>query len=412
MARFDTVILGAGAAGCATAAVLAKAGKRVLVMDREPAPGGSSSSLGMEGLRLSGWPLCYYGLEEGGAWNVLLQEVGMRHYHERKAIPYQVALPDKRITVSAESNAMFEELRREFPKEIDQLQRMYRDANNLKQKLARSKLAAYLARKRKAGEFLKRYGLGREVLAFYSAVSLTFFGLSIENMSLSHFILQLTTLPGLSGGGIDRTAGEFCEFVVRHGGECRFGDPWPEIILRRKHFGGLRTKEGLIEAKSVVMNIPWGAKEKTLFALVNEDVVPVGMVDTVLYVRDYERPQDTVLVSLAARGLASASGRGLQALTAFFPNVAGGIAAPEDLIGELVPLVPFLPDFTMTAALRDSRERSLDDPLISSWENGQRNTGAGINGRLAVRDIYVIEDTPFGIVQQAEAVLSIARRLV
>ena len=44
MAKYDAIIIGAGHNGLVTAAYLAKAGKKVLVLERRPVIGGSTAS--------------------------------------------------------------------------------------------------------------------------------------------------------------------------------------------------------------------------------------------------------------------------------------------------------------------------------------------------------------------------------
>src|SRR5580704_3606211 len=64
MAKYDIVVIGAGAAGLTAAALLAKNGKKVLVMDRDKHLGGRGMAIPFEGYRLS---LGGHLLEDGGS---------------------------------------------------------------------------------------------------------------------------------------------------------------------------------------------------------------------------------------------------------------------------------------------------------------------------------------------------------
>ncbi len=64
MAKYDTVIIGAGAAGLTAGALLARHGKKVLVMDREKHLGGRAMAVPFEGFRLN---LGGHLLEDGGS---------------------------------------------------------------------------------------------------------------------------------------------------------------------------------------------------------------------------------------------------------------------------------------------------------------------------------------------------------
>ena len=64
MAKYDVVVIGAGAAGLTAGALLAKSGKKVLVMDRDKHLGGRGMAIPFEGYRLS---LGGHLLEDGGS---------------------------------------------------------------------------------------------------------------------------------------------------------------------------------------------------------------------------------------------------------------------------------------------------------------------------------------------------------
>ena len=64
MSKYDVVVIGAGAAGLTAGALLAKHGKKVLVMDRDKHLGGRGMAIPFEGYRLS---LGGHLLEDGGS---------------------------------------------------------------------------------------------------------------------------------------------------------------------------------------------------------------------------------------------------------------------------------------------------------------------------------------------------------
>ena len=410
MPKYDAVILGAGVAGCAVAALLSKGGKRVLIMDPAKEPGGSSAPFELQGMRFSGWPTCTYGFEEGGAWNNMLRELGLPRSDAGAGASYQVALPGRRITVSPDPSATLEELRREYPAEIDALSRFYRDSAELERRLARSRISSFVARRRRAGGLLRSYGFSRELQAFFSAASFVFFGRTVQDLALSELVRLVATPPRVISDGFSRIAEELRGIVVRHGGECRLGDPWPELLVRRSRLEGIQSVQGRIDLRSAVLNIPWRIHEATLFAVVQEEVLPVGMLDTVIVAGDYDRPGESLLLSLEPQVSPAPSGGRIRPLKAFFSHLPQPDAEPDELIGRVSNIIPFLADFTQASVHRASKDRALHVPNNGDVPRGRQGTRA-IPVRLPVRALTVITDSPFGSARVAGNVRAVAARL-
>jgi len=104
-------------------------------------------------------------------------------------------MPDRRITVAADSRVTMDELRREFPAEIDQFARLYRDVRALALKGSKSRIAPYLYTWRSAKHFLESYNLSAEAAAYFDVQSRFFFGRPVFELSLASFILMLDALP-------------------------------------------------------------------------------------------------------------------------------------------------------------------------------------------------------------------------
>ncbi len=411
MPKYDAVILGAGLSGCAIAAIMANAGKRVIIMDPAAAPGGNAASVDLQGYRISGWPTCAYGFEEGGAWSSLLLGLGLPRADSMQSAPYQVALPGRRITVSPDADTTLAELGREYPSEIDAVRRFYRDAVALGNRLSRNRMSAYLARRRKARGLIRSYGFSRELIAFFSAASWAFFGTPVEEISVAQLVGLVTQPPRLVSGGFDQLAGELCEFVRRRGGECRFNEPWPEMLIRRSRLEGVKTAGERIDIHTAVLNVPWTVRQRTLFSLVREEVVPVGMLDTVLVVNDYDHPEVSMVVSLDTPIARGASGQSVRQLRALFSGKERQHESAEDLLGTVSQIVPFLTDFTEATEFRDSRERNLLVQNEAGRQLPMPSEGVFPFLRLPIRTIYVLEDAPFGMTRQADAVIALASRL-
>ena len=117
MAKYDLAVLGAGLGGLAVAALLSRNGKKVIVL----ASGDSlDAALGVrefEGFRFFRDAPLFYGFEEDGILTGLFDRLGLVYDGLASPSRYQVALPDRRITVFANQEETYEELKREFPRE-------------------------------------------------------------------------------------------------------------------------------------------------------------------------------------------------------------------------------------------------------------------------------------------------------
>lgn len=121
MEEFDTIIIGSGAGGLAAAILLAKAGQKVLVLERHYVPGGWCHSFHLNGQRFSPG-VHYIGLmDEGESTNNLYKGLGIANdlvfFRMNKDCYEHCRLGDKRIDMPAGFNNLYENLAKEFPKE-------------------------------------------------------------------------------------------------------------------------------------------------------------------------------------------------------------------------------------------------------------------------------------------------------
>lgn len=134
MAKIDynTVIVGAGFGRICCAAILAKRGLKVLVIEEGNTPGGHSATaqIGSYGFDLEASLI--WGLDEGGVLHWLLGQLGAFESlgKKEKALlkldpAYQIILPSGRLNVFQNREALFDEFEREFPRDIDALALIY-----------------------------------------------------------------------------------------------------------------------------------------------------------------------------------------------------------------------------------------------------------------------------------------------
>ncbi|MBI4841496.1 MAG: NAD(P)/FAD-dependent oxidoreductase [candidate division NC10 bacterium] len=114
---YDVAVVGAGMGGLATACLLAKAGRSVILVDRAPRAGGVCQSLVTDGFRFDIGATLLPGFGPGGPLATLCQRLGISVPIKECDPAFQVALPAHRVSLWATPAAWWREVRREFPDE-------------------------------------------------------------------------------------------------------------------------------------------------------------------------------------------------------------------------------------------------------------------------------------------------------
>ncbi len=127
MEEFDTIVIGSGAGGLATAICLSRAGQKVLVLEQHDVPGGWCHSFLLKGQRFS--PGVHYigGLDKGQSTREVYEGLGVANdmvFFRMNAKGYEhYWIGDKRIDIPAGIEALSESLTQLFPKERTRLQK-------------------------------------------------------------------------------------------------------------------------------------------------------------------------------------------------------------------------------------------------------------------------------------------------
>jgi len=128
---WDTIIVGSGIGGLTAAAHLAKAGLRVLVLDRNPHPGGTAYAYHRKGFTFPMGPL---GFSHPGLVQNTLKDLGAGEDLKFSQVHYRIRAFDLDLSLSLPFADMMEELSRLFPADAEGVKHFFLDMNELTSK--------------------------------------------------------------------------------------------------------------------------------------------------------------------------------------------------------------------------------------------------------------------------------------
>lgn len=148
--HYDAVIIGAGVGGLACGALLAKAGRKVLIAERHDRPGGFVTDYERKGYRFQ-VPHIMGGCGPGGDLTRVMDHLGMKVDFKRVEPYMRLIYPEHDITVSSETGAFAEALKESFQPQTENINRFFRMAAGVRKGLD----IRMLRRPRGAGAALK-----------------------------------------------------------------------------------------------------------------------------------------------------------------------------------------------------------------------------------------------------------------
>jgi len=291
---YDVAVVGAGMGGLATAALLAKAGRSVILLERAPRAGGVCQSLTREGYRFELGGTLLGGFAAGGPLARLQERLGLNLPIQASEPALQVASPKHRLSLFGGAERWWPEIRREFPDEeagwrtlLDELDSLARERDlvvaelpplppdgwgqslrvwrvlNLRRLLGSGNHAGGRLRRAQATPFhstLLRHGLShasRQVLEA-SLWYLTLRGADACGTLEAAVALQrvrqgVVTVPG----GLTALVEALVEKLQRDGGQLRFETPVVQCLVEHGRVAGVVVTGGeTVRARWVVADVP------------------------------------------------------------------------------------------------------------------------------------------------------------
>lgn len=409
MKRYDLAIVGAGLGGLAAAALMARQKRRTVLLEPGDSAGGLFASVQRNGFVFSPGKTLSFGFERGGTLQKFCADLGIHQNTSVLSPCYQIALPDRRVSIFQETEETMEELTREFPGEGHALRRFYQDLRALSERIAKSRFAAFRARRRKARSFLAAYRFSNELHALFDVQSRCFYQCSVNDLSLQSLISLVDTAPLSVLGGFSHFAEQVLSVFLQDRGEIRYGAGNVRIIKKEEKAEGIAfSGEDRLEAGTVLINNPSVMGQTTAFFGIQEEVVPVGMAQEVLCLPDYIRPELLFTLSLSQRDQETVAPRGTRTLTASFPMLSHDTLTLTELTGLVETIVPFFERFIQHAEMfagipenvaisEHKTKRSLMGHECGTFLKGTR-----------LKNLFQIDDS----VHSPYCAVSAARRLV
>ncbi len=278
--RWDVVIVGAGVGGLTAASILVRSGLRVLILERNPHPGGTAYVYQREGFTFPMGPLGF------STPRLIRETLKMLDGADLKLSPvsYRIKAFDLDIPVSLTFSGMIEELTKLFPREGESVKQFFKDMEEIVcamqlpdhppnrtflEKTSKKSALEYLSRMLKDGRL-------RRVLGSIGTQE------PYSNLPLMAAMWNLMSNEKIwyPEGGMH----EFCQRLVRavveprgnHQGlgVIRLGAEVSEIRVEKGKVLGVTLKDGTtIESAAVISNADY---KTTFIKLIDSRSVPEG----------------------------------------------------------------------------------------------------------------------------------------
>jgi phytoene dehydrogenase-like protein len=300
--RYDSIVVGAGIGGLISAALLARAGQSVLVLERAGSPGGVCRSVALDEQPVDVGTTLLAGWGANGPAVIALERLGIK-LSTRPCDPIlQVALPRHRVSLYAEAERWWAEIRRELPEDeagwralFSELDDLVRDREALARELPPLPPRDWRAHLRCRYLLTVRglWGAGKDRVRAVQRALQTPFRATLEGHGLGGASRQVVdaclwslllrdadecstleaalALVRLRQGAVNIAGGAgglveaLCARLARDGGELCCETPVRRCLVEKGRVVGVVTKAGdTIRARWVVADVPPGILAKDL----------------------------------------------------------------------------------------------------------------------------------------------------
>ena len=287
---YDVIVVGAGFGGSSCAALLARRGLKVLLLDKNAKAGGKAMSLSKKGFTYTAWVVIAAPIQDN-YFEVVLKELGMEDRVElvapdatggtvfKNSRGKYVPMPPMPADSVMDPNIIFDWLEIKEEDRLAALSAMTEITLMTPQAIDELDDISF-------DEFLKPYNIPRTAYAFLvSTISDPCFVVPADAVPASEAIKTLQMIFLRSGGlfckgGIGKVAETYAQAVEENGGRVIMRARVQRILVQSGRVTGVATDKGTFEAPIVVSN---AGIQPTVLKLVGEEHFDRSYVN---YVRD------------------------------------------------------------------------------------------------------------------------------
>ncbi|MDD5237319.1 MAG: NAD(P)/FAD-dependent oxidoreductase, partial [Candidatus Omnitrophica bacterium] len=275
--EYDVIIIGAGVAGLTSALKLSHAGRRVLLLEKQPLPGGYATVFKRKGFTFESAIHCVDALGEGGEIRKFLEEAGL----DKKLdfIPLKnfarVIYPGHNFLVTPRHEDFIAYLSQSFPEEAGNIKKLFLDIDKFYaqfDKFCNVKFPLWLklvlvpflypaiimASRLTTKQFIARFITGDRLQALITDIW-RFAGLPPEDLGAFYFLLIFRGYyynpTAYIRGGFIRLFEAMVEEIKNSGSEVRFNTTVKKIVTDRGSIKSVVTEKGEeFKARAIISN--------------------------------------------------------------------------------------------------------------------------------------------------------------
>jgi len=262
---WDIILVGAGMGGLTAAAYLAKAGLRVLVLDRNPHPGGTAYAYHRKGFSFPMGPL---GFSHPEFIQETLNNLEVGENLNLSRVHYRLRAFDLDIPLSLPFDEMVKELTRIFPSEVEGLEKFFK---NLRVMNPFPHLPTHESLDISASEYLHHLVKDWRLRRILGSIG------TREPYSGLPLLVAMWNLMGSRGiwyptEGMQLFCDRLVRAVKRNSGEIRLGAEVAKIRVDKEKALGVTLKDGFeMNSELIISNADY---KNTFIKLIASDAVP------------------------------------------------------------------------------------------------------------------------------------------